>query len=1415
MITTLDAQSWSKELIGGNAQFIEIGNVIWMVSQVRADNTFGIFASLPFPPNPGVGYAFNEVATYTFPNPNTSFDPVMVYDGANLIHIVGAADGVNGVDVVKFTYDISANTLSSTTLIVASFVRDAFDVCTVKGPDGVTPGYVFVAVSCTNPSTPAYPNTHCLLGLVVDPTDAVTSVTLLDSSPYRSGNTFGSVSLVSPDGVNIEVYYESHPKTLAFKDQTFTINLLNRTGSTWGASTPLTTFSGRYTDNRLTVLPVGATRTVLQSYFTQLTHANSLVGSLAAGYFDGTSWGWHVTPGETLGGSVLQPTLSISTTGAATVCYLLETVYNNRGAWSQRNTYAIGDRVQITYGSNSYNNFIALNATVYRGIWAKKSYAANDVVQVDGVYYRCLNSVSSINSPVSDTTNWTLLLSPDLDTMNWTPSPLAWPLHVGTLDLEGLGVTDVPGFYNKINFTWLRGAKSTLDSTTGWAVVGEQMWSDTDTRPVYVSDFDVPPNVALTPAGIPILYRGREYQLSVVSGDEDSDVVTYTWSSNYNGPYVHLTPNSTGATLMVDRPMGGSPLDFSISVFGTAYNGSTPLVSTTQSCPIHLEANAAPVVTMPDVPVIGRNSTYTITPTITGAIDPDDLTTYLWSQLPVTGGTTLPTSQIKSGWHSSSLTFSTFGVNMDGEALQFQLVVDDGVNPAVTAVVSAPVAAFNYIRTDNNTLVQSLWGGTIAQRNSNQPWGSLTPMSIVTDFTNVVRSSTSGGFDRYLAISSSSVVLMGGVYPDVTLIRRLLTPGNTPIVDAIHTESDYTLVLDEGYSLYRYPATSQTITDDPDAIISLPSISSMAFNRIFCTANYAGVRTLVLTSPQGCTLLQILDSTFSIQSMSEITTQSRRLFGSNNVQWVRLSNVESINTGELLIGTVDSTGLKTYETLIDLSTGSIIGAWDASKLKNQFVTSGEVLFASSSTYAGNLSAPVLLPVSLGVAGFATVPVVVSWTQADSNLVTGYVVQVSLDNQNWQIANTVTSNAIQTATYIAPLNQTLYFRVYATSVTGNSPVSSTVTANTTLTTGVTPASNVSLTGTHVVTAISSLIAVDAVLLGAQVISALVLLNNEEVGLNGAQIVSALSTFYDSEQLALMGSQVVSALTSLQSDQLSLLGTQVVSAIVPLGYDSVALLGAQSVSALTPSQYELASLLGAQVISALTSLQSEQLALMGVQAVSGIPIITIFPLTASVTEHSAYQFTAQVTGLSVATVTWSVDGIVGGSSVVGRVDSTGYYTAPTPGSHTITATSTALGTLTASGTVTVTSGGGTGCFTGAVGVTTPAGLVNFGELPVDAPFEIVNAGGIYTAELLVHENYSGWMIVLAKNKYVTPDHLIKEESGWVAADVKYPTNERVWFVGTVYNIHILGDVDYDDRCYVLFNGDIAHNNKENPN
>lgn len=85
----------------------------------------------------------------------------------------------------------------------------------------------------------------------------------------------------------------------------------------------------------------------------------------------------------------------------------------------------------------------------------------------------------------------------------------------------------------------------------------------------------------------------------------------------------------------------------------------------------------------------------------------------------------------------------------------------------------------------------------------------------------------------------------------------------------------------------------------------------------------------------------------------------------------------------------------------------------------------------------------------------------------------------------------------------------------------------------------------------------------------------------------------------------------------------------------------------------------------------------------------PAVTISPTTASVVETYGYQqFSAAVVGESVTTVSWSVDGIAGGSATVGTVDAIGLYTAPiAAGTHTVTATSTALSTLSASAIVTV--------------------------------------------------------------------------------------------------------------------------------
>lgn len=124
-----------------------------------------------------------------------------------------------------------------------------------------------------------------------------------------------------------------------------------------------------------------------------------------------------------------------------------------------------------------------------------------------------------------------------------------------------------------------------------------------------------------------------------------------------------------------------------------------------------------------------------------------------------------------------------------------------------------------------------------------------------------------------------------------------------------------------------------------------------------------------------------------------------------------------------------------------------------------------------------------------------------------------------------------------------------------------------------------------------------------------------------------------------------------------------------------------------------------------------------------------------------------------------------------------------------------------------------GGGGSCFNDAVGIKIPNGYAEFGSLPMDRPFELINQTGIHMAELVVHENYKSWMIKLAPGKLVTLDHLMKlipNGQKWLSADQKYRDYERVWFEGTVYNIHVLTD-DPRDQHYILFNGDVAHNVK----
>lgn len=86
------------------------------------------------------------------------------------------------------------------------------------------------------------------------------------------------------------------------------------------------------------------------------------------------------------------------------------------------------------------------------------------------------------------------------------------------------------------------------------------------------------------------------------------------------------------------------------------------------------------------------------------------------------------------------------------------------------------------------------------------------------------------------------------------------------------------------------------------------------------------------------------------------------------------------------------------------------------------------------------------------------------------------------------------------------------------------------------------------------------------------------------------------------------------------------------------------------------------------------------------------VSISPTSASINRGATQQFTATVTGTATTTVTWRVNGVVGGDSTVGTISAAGLYTAPSTlastQNFTITATSTVDPTAMASATVTVT-------------------------------------------------------------------------------------------------------------------------------
>ena len=364
MITTLDAQSWAKNLVTGNGAFVQTaGGILFVVTNLREDGTFGIFQSDPVPPAPGPGSHFTEIVTVTVPTGNTDFDPVVGYDETTgRLHILGILNDPSYSttldDLVKFTYDTGTTILTGPFVLASGFrVREAYDVCILNSYSA--PGHTLVA-ACVDEADSYLDGSVTpqsgmnLVVMELDDTDTVVLNTTaeLANSPRRSGDIFSSVSLISPDGINVELYCESHPKLVTFKDQVFTISEFDRdSGGSWGTPTPpvvgnpttfggtksdLTNFIGRFTDDRLTVIADGPFRLMSQVYYDQLAHPQGLVGNLVLGFLGYSSWNFHTVLGTVIGGSIVQATPSVSSPFEMNVAYLLEPFNSSATAWPMR-----------------------------------------------------------------------------------------------------------------------------------------------------------------------------------------------------------------------------------------------------------------------------------------------------------------------------------------------------------------------------------------------------------------------------------------------------------------------------------------------------------------------------------------------------------------------------------------------------------------------------------------------------------------------------------------------------------------------------------------------------------------------------------------------------------------------------------------------------------------------------------------------------------------------------------------------------------------------------------------------------------------------------------------------------------------------------------------------------------------------
>ena len=624
-------------------------------------------------------------------------------------------------------------------------------------------------------------------------------------------------------------------------------------------------------------------------------------------------------------------------------------------------------------------------------------------------------------------------------------------MHVFDLNPATFILTDRPGHFNLLSVTWIRGTKYQVGTDSKWMVIVED-WTSTpgSFNPYFVSEKNVPPNGAIAPVTATIQRNTPTIFDASGSFDQDYDTLAFSWNITNLNPSIspnHITILSTGsaspiALVTVDKAIGPLARTFQVQVSVQDLNTfSSPInPPSVVSALVSLPFKAAPVVTWPSdlsgnpLPVPGtRNETLLLIPTIIDSIG--DLT-YSWTQIK---GTPVEVIGYSNG---PILEVGLFGTKVLGETLEFQLIVNDGVNSPVVSVISVTVPSVVLTYLDVNRTSRMFWVNnsgakmTIANRNSSEVWTSSYP-SYSSDFFRLRTSLTSSGSDRQTAISTSSVLVTG--QNEMYYRKRLLPNASPNILDGWQTENDYTLVLDNTGLLSRYEqAGPDNCSDYPQHTINVGAylgpnnITKMTVNGLFNNK-----RVIAIHSTVGLLLIQINETTFEIEEDLMLSLASFSMYGANNVQFVKFSGVESLHLGKLLVGTTN--GTDTFETLFDLPVDTATGALDRTNRINTNVHTGEILTGNTINYSGLPPTPVA---SVSAPTVNTYPV--SWTELRPDLISSYeMVGETYGDPAFVLIQKINSGAIQTAYITPPTTEAYLIKIRALNPDGASPYSNVV------------------------------------------------------------------------------------------------------------------------------------------------------------------------------------------------------------------------------------------------------------------------------------------------------------------------------------------------------------------------------------